>query len=174
MLTSKNSVTSSVLPFLFSNRARNGISCGAEAKTSAVERPCSSAVIRVNGLNDEPGWRWPLVARLNGASWKSGPPTIARTAAVSLSSTTTEAVGSIPPSRLATIALDLALELEVEGRGDLEAAAERLAGAVAVDELLAQPGGEVRGLGVLLRRRDLVRASGAGSRSTSAYSSSVR
>ena len=51
----------------------------------------------------------------------------------------------------------LALELEVEGRLDLQAAAERLAGAVAVDELLAQPGGEVGGGGVLGRRLDLLR-----------------
>ena len=28
--------------------------------------PSSSARMRVNGLNAEPGWRWPLVARLNG------------------------------------------------------------------------------------------------------------
>ncbi len=54
--------------------------------------------------------------------------------------------------------LHLALEVEVEGRGDLEAAAEGLAGAVAIDELLAQPRGEVRGERVLLRRRDVVLA----------------
>ena len=59
--------------------------------------PCSSAVARMNGLIDEPGWRWPLVARLNGFSSKFGPPTIALTPAFSLSITTTEAVGGIPP-----------------------------------------------------------------------------
>ena len=50
--------------------------------------------------------------------------------------------------------LHLVLEREVEGRGDLEAAAERLAGAVLVDQLLAQPGGEVGGPRVLDWRPD--------------------
>ena len=59
-------------------------------------KPFSKAVIRVNGLNDDPGWRWPFVARLNGSSWKSLPPTIALTPPVLLSITTTDAVGSIP------------------------------------------------------------------------------
>ena len=44
------------------------------------------------------------------------------------------------------------LEVEVERGGDVQAAAERLAGAVLVDQLLAQPGGEVGGLRVLGRR----------------------
>ena len=55
------------------------------------------------------------------------------------------------------IALAAVLEVEVERRLDLQPAAERLAGAVAVDQLLAQPGGEVRRRGVLGRRRDLLR-----------------
>ena len=67
MLTLKTSLTTLVpFPFSFGTSTWNGICCGAEANTSEVERPCSSAVTRVNGLNAEPGWRWPLVARLNG------------------------------------------------------------------------------------------------------------
>ena len=49
------------------------------------------------GLIEEPGWRWPIVARLNGFSSKSGPATIALTPALRLSITTTEAVGRTPP-----------------------------------------------------------------------------
>ena len=60
------------------------------------EYPCSIAVASVNGLNEEPGWRCPLVARLNGWFLKSLPPTIALTSPVALSITTTEAVGAIP------------------------------------------------------------------------------
>ena len=42
-------------------------SCGAESMTeSGPYSPDSSATASVNGLNDEPGWRWPSVARLNG------------------------------------------------------------------------------------------------------------
>ena len=40
-----------------------------EAKVEFGSTPLSSASISVNGLNDEPGWRWPLVARLKGLSW---------------------------------------------------------------------------------------------------------
>jgi hypothetical protein len=47
------------------------------------------------------------------------------------------------------------LEAEVQCRPDLEAAEEGLAGAVLVDQLLAQPGGEVGGLGVDLGRLDV-------------------
>ena len=61
--------------------------------------PFSSAATRVNGLNAEPGWRWPCVARLNGRFSKSEPPTIARTPPVSLSIATSAALGPMPPSR---------------------------------------------------------------------------
>ena len=57
-------------------------------------------MISVKGLKDEPGWRWPLVARLKGSFSKSLPPTIALTPPVSLSITTTDAVGSMPASVL--------------------------------------------------------------------------
>jgi hypothetical protein len=65
-----------------------------------VLNPFWNAVISVKGLNEEPGWRWPLVARLKGSFWKSLPPTIALTPPVLLSMTTTEAVGSMPASVL--------------------------------------------------------------------------
>ncbi len=55
--------------------------------------PSSSAVTSSNGLIEEPGWRRPWVARLNGLVSKFGPPTIAMTPAFLLSITTTEAVG---------------------------------------------------------------------------------
>ena len=42
-------------------------SWGAESMIeSGPYLPDSSATARVNGLNDEPGCRWPSVARLNG------------------------------------------------------------------------------------------------------------
>jgi hypothetical protein len=53
----------------------------------------------MNGLIDEPGWRWPLVARLNGLFLKSVPPTIAFTSPVLLSTATSDALGPIPASR---------------------------------------------------------------------------
>ena len=53
----------------------------------------------MNGLIAEPGWRCPLVARLNGRALKSVPPTIARTSPVSLSIATSEALGPTPASR---------------------------------------------------------------------------
>ena len=72
---------------------------GAESNTESGVKPDSSATASVNGLNAEPGWRWPSVARLNGYWAKSslpltiGPPTIARTSPVLLSIATSEAVG---------------------------------------------------------------------------------
>ena len=82
MLTSKTS-----LPCLPKWKVR-----GSEAKTVSGEIPSSSAVSSVNGLIEEPGWRWPWVARLKGAVSKSGPPTIALIEALWSSMTTTEAV----------------------------------------------------------------------------------
>ena len=58
--------------------------------------PSRSAAIRVNGLKAEPGWRWPFVARLNGRSSKSEPPTIAFTSPVLFSMATSEALGPMP------------------------------------------------------------------------------
>ena len=104
-----------------------------------------SAVTRVKGLNDEPGWRWPLVARLKGSFSKSLPPTIALTPPVLLSITTTEAVGLDAGEGVVGGRLGGLLHVEVERRAHVEAAAEGAAGAVLVDELLAQPRGEVGG-----------------------------
>ena len=62
----------------------------------------------MKGLNAEPGWRWPLVARLNGRASKSVPPTIALTSPVLFSIATSEALGPTPASRPA-IAFSAAL-----------------------------------------------------------------
>ena len=114
------------------------------------EIPCSSAVARVNGLIEEPGWRWPWVARLKGCVSKSVPPTIALTPPVGLSSTTTEAVGATPESvRLTRSSSAAFCRSQVERRCGLCSPPPKAStGAVAVDQLLAQPGGEVGGLGV--------------------------
>ena len=69
-----------------------------DGHTDPAEIPRSSAVARTNGLNAEPGWRWPCVARLNGCDTKSSPPTIARTSPLALSIATSEACG--PPGVL--------------------------------------------------------------------------
>ena len=50
----------------------------------------------MNGLNAEPGWRCPLVARLNGFSRKLSPPTSALTSPVAFSIVTSEADGPTP------------------------------------------------------------------------------
>ena len=55
----------------------------------------------MNGLNAEPGWRCPFVARLNGRCSKSVPPTIAFTSPVRFSIATRDALGPTPVSRLA-------------------------------------------------------------------------
>ena len=60
----------------------NGSVFGCEAQTLFGSTPSSSARARMNGLKAEPGWRWPLVARLKGRALKSEPPTIARTSPV--------------------------------------------------------------------------------------------
>ena len=59
--------------------------------------PSSSAVISVKGLIEEPGWRRPWVARLNGVVSKSLPPTRALIAGFVSSMTTIEAVAGSPP-----------------------------------------------------------------------------
>ena len=59
--------------------------------------PRSSARASTNGLNAEPGWRWPWVARLNGwdAYRLSSPPTMARTMPSLLEIATREACGPV-------------------------------------------------------------------------------
>ncbi len=61
--------------------------------------PSASARTRMNGLIDEPGWRWPLTARLKGRSSKSVPPTIALISPVLFSIATSELAGPTPPTR---------------------------------------------------------------------------
>ncbi len=73
----------------------------------------------MNGLIDEPGWRWPLVARLNGRALKSVPPTIACTSPVLLSIATSEALGPMPARRPADRLLGGRLQLRVERGLDL-------------------------------------------------------
>jgi hypothetical protein len=43
-----------------------GMTSFLELHVEAGETPSRSAVASTNGLNAEPGWRWPCVARLNG------------------------------------------------------------------------------------------------------------
>ena len=59
-------MTSFFLPLFVRIVAVNGSACGADSNVSSGEWPSVSAVTSVNGLNDEPGCRCPLVARLNG------------------------------------------------------------------------------------------------------------
>jgi hypothetical protein len=42
---------------------------GCETNVVAGEMPLFSAVASTNGLNDDPGWRSPCVARLNWLRW---------------------------------------------------------------------------------------------------------
>ena len=37
-----------------------------DGHTEPGPMPAFSAAARMKGLNEEPGWRWPCVARLNG------------------------------------------------------------------------------------------------------------
>jgi hypothetical protein len=85
----------SFLPF----GSRYGNTFGRDDQTEFGETPLSSAAARMNGLIADPGWRLPLVARLNGRFSKLSPPTIARTAPVLFSITTIDAVGPTPVSR---------------------------------------------------------------------------
>jgi hypothetical protein len=125
------------------------------------EIPSSSAVIRVKGLIEEPGWRWPWVARLKGLVSKSGPPTIALIAGVVV----VDHDHRGGRRRVAEVGADRFfggfLQAQVERRLDFQAAEEGLRGAVAFDQLLAQVGGEVGGLGVELGRLDRRRARAA-------------
>ncbi len=43
-----------------------GMTIFLEAHVEPGEIPWRSAVASTNGLNAEPGWRWPCVARLKG------------------------------------------------------------------------------------------------------------
>ena len=74
--------------------------------------PCSSAAASTNGLNPEPAWRPPWVARLNRADGaspkKSRPPTMASTCPVSLRITTIAADGPPSQGRMAVRALSAA------------------------------------------------------------------
>ena len=81
---------------------RKGSCLGAEAQVLFGSMPSDSARKRMNGLKEEPGWRWPLVARLKGRASKFEPPTIALTSPVLFSIATSDASGPIPASRPAT------------------------------------------------------------------------
>ena len=87
-------------------------------------RRLSSASISVNGLNAEPGWRWPFVARLKGRFSKSVPPTIALTSPVLFSIATSEALGPDAVQPAVDRLLGRRLQLGVERGLDLQAAAE--------------------------------------------------
>src|SRR2546423_4656288 len=77
-----------------------GKTFGREVNTVSGLTPCPRAEISVNGLKAEPGWRCPLVARLNGVVAKSLPPTIALISPVLFWMATSEAVGPTPLRRL--------------------------------------------------------------------------
>ena len=101
----------------------------------------------MNGLIDEPGWRWPWVARLNGRVRVVAPADHrAHLAGLVVDRDDGRGrarwVGQVLVDRV----LGRVLEVEVERRVDLQPALERLAGAELVDELLADPGREVRRL----------------------------
>ena len=78
----------------------------------------------MNGLKAEPGWRWPLVARLKGRASKSVPPTMALTSPVLFSIATSDALGPMPARRPAIALSAAGLQLGVDGRLHLQPAAE--------------------------------------------------
>ena len=84
-------------------------------------------------MNAEPGWRWPLVARLNGRASKSVPPTIALTSPVLFSMATSDALGPDAGQPAGDRLLGRRLQLGIERRLDLQAAAEDERRPVAVD-----------------------------------------
>ena len=133
-----------------------GNSFGWEAQVLFGSTPSASARARMNGLIAEPGWRCPLVARLNGRALKSGPPTIALTSPVSLSIATSEALGPMPARRPA-----IAFSAADWSSGSIvvlisQAAAEDLRRRVAVEQLAGDPAREVGLVGLDVRRVDLV------------------
>ncbi len=119
--------------------------------------PSSSAVSSVNGLIEEPGWRCPWVARLNGAVSKFGPADHRLDRGVAV----VDHDHRGGRGQVAEVGVDrffgAFLQRQVERRLDLEAAEEGLLGPIAFDQLLAQEGGEVGRLGVDLRRFDAAR-----------------
>ena len=107
--------------------------------------PLRSAAASTIGLKDDPGCRSACVARLNWLRWKFVPPNIAFTAPVRGSIATSAAAGPFGSCRIFSIATPcLVLEVEVDGRRHLEAAAEHLLGAVPRDELVGDVVDEVR------------------------------
>ena len=128
----------------------------------------------MNGLIAEPGWRWPLVARLNGLLLE----VVAAHHRLHLAGLVLDrhergarARAAEPPGdRL----LGRRLELGVERGRDLQPAAEHRAGAVAVHELLGHPAREVGLRRVGLRRRRCRAAAGMRRRAApSSYSAWV-
>ena len=122
---------------------------------SGLTRPAARAT-RMNGLNAEPGWRWPLVARLNGFCSKSVPPTIAFTSPVLFSIATSDALGPTPASRPLIACSAAAWSSGSSVVVTLSPPLNTARGLVAVHELLGQPAREVGLVGVRLRRVDLV------------------
>ena len=118
--------------------------CGCETnvRLGADARPRARAT-RVNGLNAEPGWRWPLVARLNGAAAKSVPPTIALTSPVLFSIATSDALGPTPASRPAIACSAAAWSSGSSVVRIFRPPPNTTPGPVAVHELLGQPAREV-------------------------------
>ena len=133
-----------------------GNSFGCDAQVLFGSTPSASARTRMNGLIAEPGWRWPLVARLNGRALKSVPPTIALTSPVLLSIATSEALGPMPASRPA-----MALSAAAWSSGSIVVlicrpplkTCRRL---VLVEQLAGHPAREVGLIGVGVGRVDLV------------------
>ena len=83
------------------------------------------AATRANGLNAEPGWRWPCVATLNCWRSKSRPPTMALISPVRGSMATSATVGSSRRSRIAASrVVGRPLHPRVERRVDAQTAAE--------------------------------------------------
>ena len=112
--------------------------------------PASSASASTNGLNAEPGWRWPWVARLNGCAGV----VVAADHRAHLAGLVVDRdergarAASGSASQCVTALLGGLLELEVERRAHLsppsKARRAPLAAAELVDDLLAYPGREVR------------------------------
>ena len=131
--------------------------CGADAQVLFGSMPSSSARARMNGLKDEPGWRWPFVARLKGRALKSEPPTIARTSPVLVLDRHERGVradaGEPADDRAAR------RRPGAPGRSSCGPSGRRantLPGAVAVEQVLGHPAREVGLLRLGVRRVDVV------------------